>query len=269
MSHSEPHKKSAVPAPVAPAAKSAPAPKPAPAAKAFGIELSDSPHAKAGGREWTPKQKKMAGLGVLLVTLGAIAWWMNRPGDAPSESAKVVESIRKAEQAKDQGRLVQVIQGTDPVATTYAMRSLVNVAGADAVQPYLADRRVDVRAAAVTSLGETRDIAQIPVIEKYITDPSPDVRVAAVRSLYEMRDFRIFDSLLTALMDEDESIRTGAIQAIEEKAGLKFDFYKANAGAGTRGQAVARIRQRLAQPQFRTNFDAYTEALKKSGPRTK
>ncbi|MFE6224782.1 fumarate reductase/succinate dehydrogenase flavoprotein subunit [Streptomyces sp. NPDC057854] len=91
-----------------------------------------------------------------------------------------------------------------------------------ALEPYLTDRRPEVRAAAVAALAETAPAGTGPALADRLRDPDAGVRAAAVGALRELAevlvtDVELGDGLRAALATEDPSVRAVAVEVLRSR----------------------------------------------------
>lgn len=159
-------------------------------------------------------------------------------------------------QKKDTSGLAQYVKNDDIVVAKRAVAALGSLGNTDALHETLSDDRPQVRAEAISQLGDRADVSQLPVLSQYLQDPAPEVRIAAMRGVASIRDFSIFDYLVPMLADPNVNVRRGAIAAIEERIGLSFSEFDPN-DVGSSQRAIARIRATL--PNFKKRFENVNE----------
>jgi HEAT repeat protein len=196
------------------------------------------------------KKRKLMMAGGLAVFAAAVLWWQYRPVDELDSEAAGNDGVRQVvelERKKDASGLTQLARSDDSATARRAVLALADVGGLDAVRGALADKRPEVRYAAVYGLGKAADPSTLPLLSKYAQDPASEVRVGAIRSISNIRDFSIFEHLMPSLNDPDTSVRRAAIGAIEERVGLKFPDYKAEDPPEARARALGRIRASVSK----------------------
>ena len=242
----------------APAAK---APVPAPTATMFGVAISTAPsHSHAEKPGMSEKKKRLMIAGGLLVATAVVLYLQYRPSsdlDPEAAANPGVRNVVELEKKKDTTGLTQLVTNTDPDVARRAITSLANAGQYDAIQSALKDRRTEVRYAAVSGLGSSGDVSQLPTLAQYTQDPATDVRIAAMRGIANIRDFSIFDHLVPMLSDPQPSVRKAALMAIEDRVGLKFPDFKPDGSPADRGKAIARIKSVL--PKMKQVFDQANE----------
>lgn len=244
----------------APVAKGA-APAPAPTAKMFGVAISTAPaHSSAERPEMSQKKKRLILFGCLAAAMAVVLYLQYRPSSELDPEAAANPGVRQVvelEKKKDTAGLSQLVTNPDPAVARRAVNSLAGAGQFNAIQAALKDNRYEVRAAAVSGLGSSGDVSQLPTLAQYTQDPSTDVRVAAMRGIANIRDFSIFDHLVPMLSDPQPSIRKAALMAIEDRVGLKFPDFKYDGTPAERGAAIARIKSVL--PKMKQVFDRANE----------
>jgi HEAT repeat protein len=234
---------------------------PAPTATMFGVAIATTPaHSTAEKPEMSQKKKRLILAGGLLVATALVLYLQYRPtSDLDPEAAANpgVRQVVELEKKKDTAGLTGLITSTDSAVARRAVTSLAGVGQYDAIQAALKDRRPEVRYAAVSGLGLSGDVSQLPTLAQYAQDPEPDVRIAAMRGIANIRDFSIFDHLIPMLSDPQMSVRKAALMAIEDRVGLKFPDFKPDGTAAERGAAIGRIRAML--PKMKQVFDRANE----------
>ena len=244
----------------APGAKGA-APAPAPTAQMFGVSISTAPaHSIAEKQGMSPKKKRLIQFGCLVAATAVVLYFQYRPSsdlDPEAAANPGVRQVVELEKKKDTSGLSQLVNSTDPAVARRAVTSLANVGQYNAIQSALKDNRAEVRYAAVSGLGSSGDVSQLPTLAQYTQDPASDVRIAAMRGIANIRDFSIFDHLVPMLSDPQPSVRKAAIMAIEDRVGLKFPDYQYDGAPAARGAAIARIKSVL--PKMKQVFDRANE----------
>jgi hypothetical protein len=230
---------------------------------AFGIEVAPTKSgssAVAVDEEAVQKKKRIILAGSLIVLSGLVLWWQYRPTPADDPDAAAHPQVREVTQLQQKGDaagLAQLAKSPDVVVARRAVTSLASMGNFDMIRASLNDRRMDVRYAAVSGLGQAGDVRHLETLSKYTEDPAPEVRIAAMRGISNIRDFSIFDHLIPMLSDPESSVRRSAIQAIQDRVGLQFPDYKPDDSAESRARAIGRIRAMI--PKMKQVFDRANE----------
>jgi HEAT repeat protein len=213
-------------------------------------------------RTYSPTRWIALGTAIACFGAAAVIWRLTSrdSGGSPDEMAS---EIRKLEDARDVVSLAQEAKHADASRATLAVRALGTVGGAQALAEALCDPRAEIRAAAVSRLGDLADPANLPQLAGHLRDGRREVRIAALRGIAQVRDFSMFDSLVLGLHDPDPMVRRLAHQTLEERIGAVFAFYDPDASEPARSAAIARIKERI--PGYRRAFDDHTETLKRLG----
>jgi HEAT repeat protein len=188
-------------------------------------------------------------LGVVAAGLGAAVAWKVVPGrpavlgPPPSNvDMERVESLRR------QGNVEGLARETSAADVEVARRaaSSLGYLGAEAVphlEQALKDSRHEVREAAAVALGRTAAADPVSLLGTAAReDPSANVRAAAVTALGEVRAVSEMDALLGALEDEDRTVRERASAAVTRILGRRYEVYL-DGTPEERHQAVEALRQ--------------------------
>jgi HEAT repeat protein len=196
------------------------------------------------------KKKRLILASGLMVATALVLYLQYRPTSELDPEAAANPGVRQVvelEKKKDTAGLSQLITSPDSAVARRAVNSLAGTGQFNAIQAALRDNRVEVRAAAVSGLGSSGDVSQLPTLAQYSQDPSPEVRGAAMRAISNIRDFAIFDYLVPMLSDPQPSIRKAAAMAIEDRVGLKFPDYKYDGPSAERGAAIGRMKAMISK----------------------
>jgi HEAT repeat protein len=237
------------------------APAAAPGETAFGVSIGadarkDRAHDAPALPERVRRRRYRAIGAVVAAVIVAGAWWWTRDGgelDSEAASNAGVRDVLKMERKGDVAGLRRLAGSDDPAVASRAVAALAGSGDVASVGAALRDSRMEVRYAAVTGLAQSGDPAQLDAMTQVLKDPAPEVRIAAVRGVSGVRDFSIFERLIPMLSDPQSSVRRAAIGAIEERIGLRFDDFNADAYPEARAKAVARIKATV--PHFRARFE--------------
>jgi HEAT repeat protein len=217
----------------------------------FGVAISTAPgHSTAEKPEMSEKKKRLMLAGGLLVATLVVLYFQYRPSsdlDPEAAANPGVRQVVELEKKHDTAGLSQLVSSTDSAVARRAVNSLAGAGQYNAIQAALKDNRMEVRAAAVSGLGASGDVAQLPTLGQYTQDPSTEVRGAAMRAISNIRDFAIFDYLVPMLSDPQPSIRKAAAMAIEDRVGLKFPDYKYDGSPAERGAAIGRMKATISK----------------------
>jgi hypothetical protein len=236
-------------------------------ATAFGVTVAATGQQTAEKTPMSRNQKAIYCLAAIMLATAAVLYiqYHHTEVDPDAAAHPAVVEVAKAAETKDATGLIQFSKSDDMVVAQRAVRALGNLGNVDALQQTLDDARPEVRAEAISQIGDRADVSQLPVLAQYLQDPAPDVRIAAMRGVAAIKDFSIFEQLVPMLSDPDVNVRRNAMSAIEERTGQKFSGFDAN-NVGTSQQAITRINAML--PAFKKRFDSFNEieaAKKKRG----
>jgi hypothetical protein len=233
-----------------------------PGETAFGVSIGDDAVAGLKGRRAPDipeavrrRRHRAIGAAVFVVALVGVWWWQRDRGDLDSEAASNagVREVLALQKKGDVAGLQRMVKSGDAAVASRAVSALAGAGDLGSVGAAMKDPRMEVRYAAVTGLAESDDPGRLEAMAAVLKDPSTEVRIAAVRGISSVRDFSIFDRLIPMLSDPQPSVRKASIGAIEERIGLRFADYDAEAYPEVRARAVARIRATV--PHFKARFD--------------
>jgi hypothetical protein len=234
-------------------------PVPPPTSTAFGVSIAATTQKAAEKAPMSRNQKALCWLGGVAVATALVLYFQFRPSGDPDPDVADhpgVKEVASLVEKKDVGALAQYVKNDDVVVARRAVEGLGRLGGVDALQESLADDRSEVRAAAISELGDRATVIQLPVLSQYLQDPAPVVRISAMRGVASIRDFSMFDFLVPMLADPDPSVRKGAISAIEVKMGQRFSGYNPSE-PNTAPATIARVRAALQG--FKKTFDNVNE----------
>ena len=236
-----------------------PAPTP-PAVSAFGVTIAEK--TKAVEAEPMSKQKKQAIMaGALFVLVALVLWWQFSPGttvDPAITANPEIKPVVAAEQKKDIPQLRQMVRDNNPMVASRAVSALANLGETAGMEQVTADKRAEVRMAAVAAMGQRSDSANLATLSRFMqSDPSSDVRLRALSGVAAIPSSDAMEQLAGMLGDPDPNVRNAALTALEAKTGYRFRDYDPTR---PNPAAVARVRSHIQKSK--PNLDAHFEAQK-------
>ena len=191
--------------------------------------LDGAPFPKAPGRR-TLVIASFAVIALTVVALPTVSLARHQSGGpmltpgSPRGSGPVLAGSNKESRygttSADTSRIVQALIGalkdSNVEVRRAAVRSLGNFedrSAAPALRESLRDSDAEVRAAAVEALGDLHDVASADAIAALIKDPNKDVRSHAIEALTDLELNEAPAALLDALRDSDADVRHEAAHA--------------------------------------------------------
>jgi len=143
-----------------------------------------------------PARKTLIGVSVAIIAVAILAV----PG---------VSLARHAAVLLPQSREEQPVTSPQEQAPADTGRAIVN-----ALLGVVKDPNVEVRRAAVRSLGQHKSPAAIPALREALRDSDPEVRGSALEALSEMEDAGSADAIVAMLKDSNREVRAKALSAL-------------------------------------------------------
>ena len=143
-----------------------------------------------------PARKTLIGVSVAIIAVAILAV----PG---------VSLARHAAVLLPQSREEQPVTSPQEQAPADTGRAIVN-----ALLGVVKDPNVEVRRAAVRSLGQHKSAAAIPALREALRDSDPEVRGSALEALSEMEDAGSADAIVAMLKDSNREVRAKALSAL-------------------------------------------------------
>lgn len=132
----------------------------------------------------------------------------------------------------------------------------------DALIGVAKDPNVEVRRAAIRSLGQHRHRASLPTLREALRDSDSEVRGSALEGLSEMQDAASADAIAALIKDSDKEVRARAIEALTNleltapPAGLREALKDPDAEVRHRAaHAVGQFEDAAAVPTLRAMLD--------------
>lgn len=200
----------------------------------------------------SPGRKTLAGASVAIMAVAILAI----PG------VSFARHIASASQQTDGGAEADGVasgaeQERGPAASADTGRAIV-----DALMGVAKDPNVEVRRAAIRSLGQHQHKAALPTLRDALRDPDAEVRAAALEALSEMEDAASADAIVALLKDANKEVRARAVEALTNleltspPAGLRDALRDPDAEVRHRAaHAVGHFEDPAAVPALRAMLD--------------
>jgi HEAT repeat protein len=144
--------------------------------------------------------------------------------DASTRRAAAEQLVALAT-TEDQPLLLELFSDPDPLIREISLRGLDQLGGeqpSEALVRLLRDPELNVRAAVLKRLAESRSAAMLPQVMEYLEEErDPDLLVHAIRYLREVRRPTVLDALLPLLEHEAWQVRAEAAESLQ---GMSFQF---------------------------------------------
>jgi beta-lactamase regulating signal transducer with metallopeptidase domain len=150
----------------------------------------------------SPGKKTLAGASVAIMALTILAIpgvSLARHGSALPQQTGGGSETGSAQEGSQQGSTASADSG----------RAIV-----DALIGVAKDPNVEVRRAAIRSLGQHRHRASLPTLREALRDADAEVRASALEGLSEMQDAASADAIAALLKDPSKEVRANAIDAL-------------------------------------------------------
>jgi hypothetical protein len=173
-------------------------------------------------------------IGVVITLL--LGWWLTSGDDSESDLANAsgkirLQAISTLEQQGDEKAVNIISQYTQDRDIHVARRSIQalgrmqNHETDTKIKSALADKRYEIREAAVVALGDRVDKPEnVAILRARLADPREDanVRIAAAPALVGARDWDALPALINMLNDPDRRVRRVAIGSIQQMLGRRY-----------------------------------------------
>jgi len=150
----------------------------------------------------SPGKRTLAGASLAIIAVAILAM----PGVSFARhiaaASQQIDGSVEAEGATSGGK-----QG--PAASADTGRAIV-----DALMGVAKDPNVEVRRAAIRSLGQHQHKAALPTLRDALRDSDAEVRAAALEALSEMEDAASADAIVALLKDPNKEVRARAVEAL-------------------------------------------------------
>lgn len=195
------------------------------------------------GTRVTRRNIRLLGLiGIPVLALAVVAWYL-----LPALGIGVSQEARfeRWRHTGDVAALAAEVRNPDTAAARAAVRELGSCGprAVPLIEEAMKDTRAEVREAAALAYARAAGTGKVhPLAAVARGDPSAEVRAAAVTALGEVRAIDDMETLLTALEDPQRIVRLRASAAIARIIGRRYEF-DADGTPDQRRAAVAAMRE--------------------------